>query len=82
MFSENKYDIFTCSCGCYGLLMCNYVYTKYNITCLYIGNFINNLFGISFSPKDADTPFYLKSDLHKRYQLMENIENNLYGYKE
>ena len=82
MFSENTYDIFTCSCGCYGLLMCNYVYTKYNITCLYIGNFINNLFGISFSPKDADTPFYLKSDLHKRYQLMENIENNLYGYKE
>lgn len=80
MFSKNTYDIFTCSCGCYGLLLCDYVHKTYNITCVYIGNSINTFFGISFGPHENDE-YYLKSDLNVRYRLMENIENNLYGYK-
>jgi hypothetical protein len=80
MFSKNTYDIFTCSCGCYGLLLCDYVHKTYNVTCVYIGNSINAFFGISFGPQENDE-YYLKSDINVRYRLMENIENNLYGYK-
>ena len=81
MFSKNSYDVFTCSCGCYGIILCDYVYRKYNITCVYIGNRINEFFGILFKKTDYDM-YYIKSDLDKRYLNVENIENNLYGYKE
>lgn len=82
MFLENKYDIFTCSVGCYGAMICNYVYKKYNITSIYIGNVINVYFGICFRNKytdDMNKEIFLKSDLNLRYKNLENIENNLYG---
>jgi hypothetical protein len=78
MFSNNNYDIFTCACGCYGLLLCNYVYTKYNITSLYIGNCINTFFGISHNNKFNE--YYIKSDLNERYTNINYIDNNSYGY--
>ena len=83
MFLLNKYDIFTCSCGCYGILLCNYVYNKYKITSFYMGNYINVFFGIAFKKLDNtyyNEEFFFKSDLNSRYLNLENIENNLYGY--
>jgi len=81
MFSKHKYDIFTCSCGCYGIILCEYVYRTYNVTSVYVGNAINMFFGISFSPATHGV-YYAKSDLDKRYKDMDKIENNMYGFRE
>lgn len=80
MFSKHKYDIFTCSCGCYGIILCEYVYRTYNVTSVYVGNAINRFFGISFTTATHDV-YYVKSDLHTRYKDMDKIENNIYGFR-
>ena len=84
-FLNQNFDIFTCSCGCYGILLCNYVYTKYNITSIYLGHCINELFGIKCNRSGNilnidNENLYLESDLNLRYLNIENIENNCYGY--
>jgi len=81
MFAKNKYDIFTCSCGCYGIILCEYVYRTYNVTSVYVGNAINKFFGISFTSADHNV-YYVKSDLHMRYKDMDKIENNVYGFRD
>lgn len=86
-FLTKEFDIFTCSCGCYGLLLCNYVYKKYNITSVYIGHDINHFFGIKTNRNSKidllnfnNEDLFLESNLHIKYKNMENIENNCYGY--
>lgn len=84
MFTKNNYDIFTCSCGCYGIILCNYVFKKYNITSFYIGNRINSFFGIKFNNKntnlDENYDLFLMSDLNEKYKNLENVDNNSYGF--
>jgi len=45
-FAANTFSIFFASCGCYGMPICHYVHTRYGCTSVYIGNYINTLFGI------------------------------------
>ncbi len=45
-FADNTFSIFFASCGCYGLPICRYVHNRYGCTSVYIGNYINSLFGI------------------------------------
>jgi len=81
-FSNKNFDLFTCSTGCYGLLLCNYVYKKYNVTSLYIGHVINYIFGIISNRNLFDSvniEYYEKSDLNIKYKNIEKIENNTYG---
>ena len=46
-FSQNEFTLFFASAGCYGMPLCDYVYSKYGCTSVYYGNHINTLFGIS-----------------------------------
>ena len=82
-FKNKKFDVFTCSVGCYGLLLCNYVKTKYSITSFYVGHVINFIFGIISERHKGDNTineeFYENSDLNKKYSNIEKIENNCYG---
>jgi hypothetical protein len=82
--SENNINIFTCSSGCYGIPLCNYVYKKHNITSIYIGHTINHYFGIISSRDDIhdniNSEFCEISDLNIRYKNIEKIESNMYGY--
>lgn len=79
----NKIDIFTCSVGCYGIILCDYVHSKYNITSFYNGHSINDLFGILSNRCCVNDNFnfdlFEKSDLNLRYKNIEKIENNCYG---
>jgi hypothetical protein len=79
-FKNTNFDTFTCSAGCYGLILCNYVYTKYKITTLYIGHDINTWFGIisnrNFNMMNEYCEF---SDLNQRYLNIDKIEDNCYG---
>lgn len=85
-FKKTQFDIFTCSVGCYGLLLCNYVNKKYNITTLYIGHVINYIFGI-LTPRNYTSNIndicnienYSMSELNIKYKNIEKIENNTYG---
>jgi len=73
-------NFFMCSCGCYGLLLCNYVYKKYNITSFYMGHEINSILGVmTIRNKTSELGFYRKSDLNTKYKNIEKIENNCYG---
>lgn len=85
-FSKNKIEIFTCSIGCYGMILCNYVKNKYNVTVLYIGHYINYYFGIISKRDNLNTNILQNlpnsqkiSDLNIRYKNIEKIENNCYG---
>lgn len=80
-FSKKNFNIFTCSAGCYGILLCDYVHKKYNITSFYIGNAINSYFGIICNQFGTGNKFCKKSDLNARYKNIYKIENNMYGYK-
>lgn len=87
IINNNKIDLFTCSAGSYGLILCNYVYTKYNITCLYIGHYINHFFGISSnrtinrdkSNNDYNFENFECSNLNLKYHNIDKIEDNCYG---
>jgi hypothetical protein len=80
-FKICNFDTFTCSVGCYGLILCNYVYTKYKITTFYIGHDINYWFGIisNRTGKINENEYYEDSDLNQRYLNIDKIENNCYG---
>jgi hypothetical protein len=80
-FENENFDIFTCAAGAYGLLLCNYVHKKYNITSLYMGHIINYIFGIRGESNNITgrTEYYEKSDLNDRYKNIEKIEGNRYG---
>lgn len=80
-FTKKNFDIFTCSVGCYGILLCDYVYKKYNVTSFYAGNAINAFFGITCNQFGTDNEFCEKSDLNDRYKNIDKIENNMYGSK-
>ena len=43
---DHHIDLVIPSCGFYGIPICNYVYTELNISSLYYGNIIHNLFGL------------------------------------
>jgi hypothetical protein len=43
---KNNIDLVIPSCGFYGIPLCNYVYTELNISSLYYGNAIHQLFGL------------------------------------
>lgn len=46
-FTKNiNIDLVLPSCGFYGIPLCNYVYTELNISSLYFGNAIHQLFGL------------------------------------
>jgi hypothetical protein len=45
-FNNVKFDFFTASCGCYGIPICEYVYSQYSCTSLYYGNWLNTMMGI------------------------------------
>lgn len=77
--SQKKFDVFTCSAGCYGILLCNYVHKKHNITCLYIGHIMNYIFGIGSKTDKGSSEYYENSDLNNRYTNIEKIEDNRYG---
>ena len=82
-FLIKKFDIFTCSVGAYGILLCNYVNNKYGTTSIYIGHIINFIFGIlserNINDSSINTQYYEKSDLNERYLNIDKIENNRYG---
>jgi hypothetical protein len=85
IFINNKIDIFTCTVGCYGLELCNYVYKKYNITSVYYGNLMNSVFGVLMNRNLSHSAYinieYCEySDLNERYKNIDKIENNCYGY--
>lgn len=84
--NNNQIDLFTCSAGAYGLILCNYVYTKYKITSLYIGHDINRFFGIWSNrieniklANDYNLENFENSDLNLKYHNIDKIENNCYG---
>jgi hypothetical protein len=45
-FKNIKIDFFTASCGCYGIPICEYVYSEHMCTSLYYGNWLNTILGI------------------------------------
>jgi len=83
-FTKKYFNIFICSAGCYGILLCNYVHKKYKITSLYVGHEINNIFGIATNRNInflENSEYYELSDLNSKYKNLEKIENNTYGIK-
>ena len=81
-FLNKKFDFFTASCGCYGIPVAEYVYSKYDCTSLYYGNWLNTLFGIRQKCSldfDAEVNDFLRidSDLSK-YKNMEKIDDGRY----
>lgn len=81
-FSNDKFDFFTASCGCYGIPICEYVYSKYDCTSLYYGNWLNTLLGIRQKCSlDFSSEVYeelrINSDLSK-YKNMEKIDDGRY----
>ena len=85
IFIDNEIHIFTCSLGSYGIPICHYVYTKYNITSIYIGHIINYYFGIktnTFKFSNGDNiENYIDGNLEKNFKNIDKIENNRYGSK-
>ena len=86
IINNNEINLFTCSAGAYGLILCNYVYTKYKITSLYIGHDINRYFGICSNRieniklnNDFNFENFENSDLNLKYHNIDKIENNCYG---
>jgi len=86
VLNNNKIDVFISSCGCYGLLLSNYVKNKYkNITVIYNGHSINSFFGILSNRNnnldDLNIENHIFSKLNENYKNIEKIENNCYGNK-
>lgn len=88
MYAEDPFDVFSCSAGCYGALLCDYVHKKYGCSTFYLGHHINEMFGVRstrMGKVDVTNPriaLYEKSDIHLRYKNLEKIENNCYGLPE
>ncbi len=73
MFRSDTFDIFTASCGLYGMPICNYVYKKYGCVVVYYGNHMNTLFGIRQQCSDS---------FMKDRRVNENwIDSNLSRFK-
>ena len=79
---KNKVDIVIASCGCYAMPICNYVYTKLNISSVCYGNALHQLFGIMQNdfylfPKDSiNEEYWIKIDksVIRNERLMENMK--------
>ncbi len=63
VFKIKKITLFFASAGCYGMPLADYVYTTYGCPCVYFGNQINTMFGISQA---------CSNDFMKHQRLTEN----------
>ena len=87
IMENNNINLFTCSVGAYGLILCNYVYTKYKITCFYTGHIINKFFGIysnrminkNLFDNEYNIENFEGSNINLKYHNIDKIENNCYG---
>jgi len=78
-FVKNTHvDLIIPSCGFYGIPLCNYIYSDLNISCLYYGNAIHQLFGLmqndfyAFSTSDINIEKWINIDKH----IICSINNN------
>lgn len=81
-FKNIKFDFFTASCGCYGIPICEYVYSEHSCTALYYGNWLNTLLGIRQKCSldfisEINEEFRIDGDL-ARYKNIEKIDDGRY----
>jgi hypothetical protein len=53
-FAQNRHTLFFASAGSYGLPICNFVYSEFDIASVYGGNYINYLFGVRQNATEND----------------------------
>lgn len=81
--SGSGIDFFLASCGCYGLPLCHHVYRQWGITCVYMGNSTNTLFGIlqntslDFMRSHRIEANWLRGNLGQ-YKNLERIDQGRY----
>jgi hypothetical protein len=53
-FRRNKHSLFFASAGSYGIPICDFVYSTYDVASVYTGNYINYLFGVRQNATEND----------------------------
>ena len=77
-------DLFTASCGAYGLPISSHVYQKHCLTTVYYGNYLNSLMGIrqqcsiDFEAGKINDNLRLSSDLRGRFEGVERVDGGRY----
>lgn len=78
-------DVVIPSCGCYGIPICDYVYTELNTSALYLGNLSHNLYGIlqkrtvrTSPPNIRNEEFWIKNNNLNHIKNLEKIDNGSY----
>ena len=70
-FLKKSYTLFFASCGCYGMPISEYVFSRYGCPTVYYGNFTNTLFGVRQKCSENFIPARRNMDKWARSHLGE-----------
>jgi hypothetical protein len=82
-YSDNPFDVFMSSCGCYGLPLSEYVRRRYGCAVIYLGNISNAYFGVrqtatrDFMKGQANPEAWAEGDL-RRFPNVDRIDGGRY----
>jgi len=78
-------DIVIPSCGCYGIPICDYVYTELDTSAFYVGNLSHIIYGIlqnttdeSVPPSVRDEGYWVKNDNIHNIKNLDKIDGGRY----